>query len=181
MSRSTISPSRATAASPRLELVTLTPMAGVYRGLLSLLLVSGVVAAWATVAQAKRPPRPPQTEPAIAQYVETFPASGGPTVATTTHQKVATSVAKTIKRTGGRDANKLIGILRSPVYGGPQRAPDRMAPPDPLTHRSGGSLASVVTTGPGGTAGFWLLLLAATALPIAIRIGSRSGHGRSSW
>jgi hypothetical protein len=176
MSRSTISPSRAPAASPRLELVTLTPMAGVYRGLLGVLLVSTVVAAAAPVALAERPPRPPQTEPAIAQYVETFPASSGPTVATTKHQAVTGSVSTAIRKTGGRDAKQLLGILRSPLYGGPQRTADRMAPPD--THRSGGSLASVVTTGPGGTTAFWLLLLASTALPVAIRIGSRSGPGR---
>jgi hypothetical protein len=159
-------------------------MAGVYRGLLGLLLVSTVVAAAAPVALAKGPPRPPQTEPAIAQYVETFPASSGPTVATTNHQAVNGSTAAAIRRTGGHDAKQLIGILRSPVYGGPQRAAraaNRMAPPDPLAHRSGGSLASVVTTGPGGTTAFWLLLLASTALPIAIRIGSRSDHGRSGW
>jgi hypothetical protein len=178
MSRSTISPSRAPAASPRLELVTLTPMAGVYRGLLGVLLASAVGATTAPVALAKRPPRPPQAEPAIAQYVETFPASSGPTVATTNHQAVSGSVASAIRKTGGRDAKQLLGILRSPVYGGPQRTADRMAPPDPLTHHSGGSLASVVTTGPGGTTAFWLLLLAATALPVAIRIGSRSGPSR---
>jgi hypothetical protein len=156
-------------------------MAGVYRGLLGVLLASAVGAATAPLAFAKGPPRPPQAEPAIAQYVETFPSSGGPTVDTTNHQAVSGSVLAAIRKAGGPDAERLVAILRSSAYGGPRRTADGMTPPGPLAHHSGGSLASIVTTGPGGTTAFWLLLLASTALPIAIRISSRSGHGRSGW
>lgn len=115
----------------------------------------------------------------MAQYVEMFPTAGGPATGGAKLNPVPRAVSRAIDRKGQADAPRLHALLASPVYGGPSLA----APPPRATAASrilkvtrplhAGELASVLTSVPGNTFEFWLLVLTATALPLFVRRSMR--------
>lgn len=138
------------------------------------------------------PPPPSQAAAAVAQYVETLPAAGGPTTggtqANTAPQPVAKAntipqpVAKAIQSRGGSDTSRLTNLLESPMYGGPADSSRETAAAKflarPVLQR--GSLATVVTSDPGGTAAFWVLIACASVIPFVLRRATqpRNAHLR---
>lgn len=80
-----------------------------------------------------------------------------------------------IDQQSSTDAGRLKGILASSVLGGPTAAASAAGPhmSDPIGVGRGGSVAAVVTSGPRGTGGFWLLLLVATCVPLVVRRAAR--------
>ncbi len=116
--------------------------------MLRLLAATGVVCSCAPVAAhaaGQPPPTPPV--PAVSQYVEAIPTSGGPVASGSKgRRKLPTAVTHRIEKLGGDDAAALENVASSAAYGAPQRPLAKHSPP-PARPRSHATAPEHVAAG----------------------------------